>query len=188
MTKHEHAPGTEHPHGAAAHSHKSETAHQHAGETPLDPDMFGTEQPCFGCSQGHPTGFRLRFSKRGDEVVTRFVPGDGHQGPPGVMHGGLVTTLADEIAAWTVVAMKGRFGFTVALEARLSRAVRTNVEVEGRGRIAGETSRFTKIAVELHQAGAVCFKGTFTFAILDEAGAEKVIGGPLPDAWKKFAR
>ena len=172
----------------ATHSHSHSHSHSHVEETPLDPDMFGVEQPCFGCSQTHPTGFRLRFSKLGDHVVTRFTPGANHQGPPGVMHGGLVTTLADEIAAWTVVALKGRFGFTVSLEARLSRAVRTGVEVVGRGRIDSETARFTKIAVDLQQAGATCFKGTFTFAILDEAGAEKVIGGPLPEAWKKFAR
>lgn len=157
-------------------------------ETPLDPEIFGREQPCFGCAPGHPIGFQLRFARRGDDVVTRFVPGERYQGPPGVMHGGLVTTLADEIAAWTIVALKGRFGFTVALEARLSKAVRVGVEVEGRGRIESETPRFTKIAVELHQAGAVCLKGTFTFVVLDEAGAEKVIGGPLPEAWKKFAR
>ena len=133
-------------------------------------------------------GFHLRFARRGDEIITRFTPGPEYQGPPGVMHGGLVTTLADEIAAWTVVGQRGRFGFTVALEARLSKAVRVGVEVEGRGRIESETSRFTKIAVELHQAGAVCFRGTFTVAVLDESAAEKVIGGPLPEAWKKFAR
>jgi acyl-coenzyme A thioesterase PaaI-like protein len=165
-----------------------ETGRALSEEIPLDPGTFGDEQPCFGCSPTHPIGFHLRFARRGDEVVTRFVPDQRHQGPPGVMHGGLVTTLADEIAAWTIVAMKGRFGFTVALEARLSKAVRVGVEVEGRGRIEGETSRFTKIAVELWQAGAVCLRGTFTFVVLDEAGAEKVIGGPLPEAWKKFAR
>ena len=159
-----------------------------ADETPLDPDMFGAEQPCFGCSPTHPIGFHLRFARRGDEVVTRFVPGEKYQGPPGVMHGGLVTTLADEIAAWTIVALKGRFGFTVALEARLSKAVRIGVEIEGRGRIESETSRFTKVAIELHQGGAACLKGLFTFAVLDEAAAEKVIGGPLPEAWKRFAR
>lgn len=157
-------------------------------ETPLDPDLFGKEQPCFGCSQTHPFGFHLHFAKRGEEVVTRFTPGEQYQGPPGVMHGGLTTTLADEIAAWTVVTMKGRFGFTVALEARLSKAVRIGVEIEGTGRIESESSRFTKIAVELRQAEALSFRGVFTFAVLDEAAAERVIGGPLPEAWKKFAR
>jgi acyl-coenzyme A thioesterase PaaI-like protein len=157
-------------------------------DIPLDPALFGEEQPCFGCSPTHPFGFHLHFAKQGAEVVTRFTPGEQYQGPPGIMHGGLVTTLADEIAAWTVVALKGRFGFTVALEARLSRAVRIGVEIEGKGRIESDSPRFTKIAVELHQAGAVTFRGVFTFAVLDEAAAVRLIGGPLPEAWKKLAR
>jgi acyl-coenzyme A thioesterase PaaI-like protein len=157
-------------------------------EIPLDPAIFGADQPCFGCSPNHPIGFHLRFARRGDEVVTRFVPGEQYQGPPGLMHGGLVTTLADEIAAWTIVALKGRFGFTVALEARLSKAVRIGVEVEGRGKIESENARLTKVAVELVQAGVACLRGTFTFIVLDEAGAERVIGGPLPESWKRFAR
>ncbi|MFT3767835.1 MAG: hypothetical protein QM820_20485 [Minicystis sp.] len=65
-------------------------------ETPLDPHLFGSGQPCFGCSPEHPIGLRLAFTRRDDEVVTTFVPGEQYQGPPGLMHGGLVTTLADE--------------------------------------------------------------------------------------------
>ena len=31
-------------------------------------------------------------------------------------------------------------------------------------------------------------KGAFTFALVDEAGAERILGGPLPEAWKRFCR
>ena len=189
-----HAHSHEHGHDKHAHSHdhggvdKHAHSHPHVEEIALDPNTFGEDQPCFGCSPTHPIGFRLRVFRRGDEVVTRFTPGDNHQGPPGVMHGGLVTTLADEIAAWAIIALKGRFGFTVSLEARLMKAVRVGVEIEATGRIDSETARFTKVAVELRQQGKTCVKGLFTFAILDEAAAEKVIGGPLPEAWKRFAK
>lgn len=157
-------------------------------EAHLDGHLFGPDQPCFGCGPEHPIGFRLRFSREGDEIVTRFTPGERYQGPPGVMHGGLVTTLADEIAAWTVIGLKERMGFTAALSARLKRPVRVGVEVEGRGRIVKDTARVLEIAIVLSQEGAVCFQGDFTFALLDRAGAERVLGGPLPEAWKRFAR
>ena len=35
--------------------------------------------------------------------MTTFTPDDRYQGPPGIMHGGLVTTLADEVAAWAII-------------------------------------------------------------------------------------
>jgi acyl-coenzyme A thioesterase PaaI-like protein len=160
----------------------------HAMETPLDPEIFGPNSPCFGCSPRHPIGFQLKFAIDGEDVITRFTPDARYEGPPGVMHGGLVLTLADELAAWTVIGKKERFGFTAAVNARLSRPVRTNVEVIGRGRMTADRGRICQIAITLIQRGETTFAGDFTFALLDEAAAEKLLEGPLPEAWKRFAR
>lgn len=154
----------------------------------LDPHLFGPDQPCFGCSPDHPIGFRLRFFLDGDDVITRFLPHDRYQGPPGVMHGGLVSTLADEIAAWTVIGLRRRFGFTAAIEARLKKPVRIGEEVVGRGRITRDTPRIVEIHVELTQADVLCFTGEFTFALLDRAAAERLLGKALPASWEPFAR
>jgi acyl-coenzyme A thioesterase PaaI-like protein len=154
----------------------------------LDPHLFGPGSPCFGCSPDHPIGFRLRFFEDGDDVVTRFTPAAHYQGPPGVMHGGLVTTLADEIAAWTVIGLRGRFGFTGTIEARLKKPVRIDEEVVGRGRITTDTTRVVKIQVELTQGNTLCFTGDFTFALLDRAAAERLLGKPLSEGWEPFAR
>lgn len=154
----------------------------------LDPHTFGREQPCFGCSPGHPTGFRLEFEQEGPRVTTRFTPGVQHQGPPGVLHGGLVTTLADELAAWTIVAQKGRLGFTVAIDARFHRPVYVGREVAGTGVIVEDSARVVKTEVVLEQDGALAYRGTFTFAVLDRTGAERLLGAPLPEEWVKFCR
>ena len=156
--------------------------------TPLDPATFGPDQPCFGCSPEHPAGFRLRFEREADCVVTRFTPDERYQGPPRVMHGGLVMTLADEIAAWTVIGLVGRFGFTASIDARLQRPVRIGLEVTGRGQVTSETTRIVKVRVKLVQEEAQVFQGDLAFVLLDAAAAEKLMGGPLPEAWKRFAR
>jgi acyl-coenzyme A thioesterase PaaI-like protein len=155
---------------------------------PLDGSLFGPGQPCFGCAPDHPTGFRLRFTDDGEHIATRFVPGEHHQGPPGVMHGGLVFTLADEVAAWTLIARLGKFGFTARFAGALQRPVRPQVEVEGRGRIVRSTPRTVEVEVVLSQSGEDAFRGTFTFVILDTDAAERLIGGPLPEAWRRFSR
>jgi acyl-coenzyme A thioesterase PaaI-like protein len=156
---------------------------------PLDPEKtFGANQPCFGCSPTHPIGFHLEPYREGDEVCVDFTPGEKYQGPPGLMHGGLVLTLADELGAWVVLGLKERFGFTAAVEARLQKPVRIGVPVHGRGKITSDTPRIVKMAIELSQEGEGVFRGTFTFALLDRAGAEKLLGGPLPETWIRFAR
>jgi acyl-coenzyme A thioesterase PaaI-like protein len=154
----------------------------------LDPELFGRDQPCFGCSPTHPIGFRLRFAQDGDQVVTRFTPGEQYQGPPGVMHGGLVTAVADELAAWALIANLGKFGFTASMEVRLARPVRIGVESEGRSRIVKASTRIVRVEAIIRQGGEVCYTANMTFVLLDRAGAEKLIGGPLPESWSRWAR
>jgi acyl-coenzyme A thioesterase PaaI-like protein len=156
--------------------------------TPLDGHLFGPGQPCFGCGPDHPHGFRLVFEREGDEVVTRFTPHDRYQGPPGIMHGGLVSTLADEVAAWAVIGLMGKFGFTASFDAKLSRAVRIGVPLEGRGRIVADRRRIVDVGVRIAQSGEDAFTGQFRFVLLDQGGAERLLGGPLPEAWKRFCR
>ena len=139
----------------------------------LDGGLFGAAQPCFGCGPQHPIGFRLSFVREGEDVVTRFVPGEQYQGPPGIMHGGLVMTLADEVGAWAIVAGKERFGFTVRVDGQLRRAVRIGREVEGRARITKDLRRLVDVAVEVRQDDETCFSGSLRFAVLDEEGAAR---------------
>jgi uncharacterized protein (TIGR00369 family) len=156
----------------------------------LNGSLFGASQPCFGCAPNHPIGFRLAFERDDDRILTRFVPGDRYQGPPGIMHGGLVTTLADEIGAWTLVALLGKFGFTAAIDAKLHRPVRIGIELLGRGRIVRPSRRVVRVGVDIEQGpgGDSCFTGELTFVLLDRGAAEKLMGGAVPESWAPFCR
>jgi acyl-coenzyme A thioesterase PaaI-like protein len=154
----------------------------------FDGSLFGDEPPCFGCSPRNPHGLRLSFWREGDTARTRFTPDRLQQGPPGIMHGGLVTTVADELAGWTLVLLREKFGFTAEIHARLVGPVRIGAEVEGRGRIVRDGRRVVRIAVELEQAGAVAFESELAFVLLDRGGAEKLLGAPIPEGWRRWCR
>jgi len=155
---------------------------------PLDGTLFGREQMCFGCGPEHPAGFRLAFEREGDEVVSRFTPRDIHQGPPGIMHGGLVSTVADEAAAWALIAFRGKFGFTTSFECKFRRAVRIGVLTEARAKLTRDAHRIVKSAVRILQDGLECYTGEFTFVLLSRAAAEELLRGPLPQSWQRFCR
>lgn len=154
----------------------------------LDGRIFGDENPCFGCGPSHRFGFHLGVRVDGDEVTAEFIPSSDYQGPPGIMHGGLVTTLADEIASWTLIVFREHFGFTVAMKSRFPRAVRIGVLVEGRGKIVHNSERLPRVRVELVQNGAVCFTSEMKFVIFKEKEAEKMLGRPIPESWRKYCR
>ncbi|MBL8679193.1 MAG: PaaI family thioesterase [Myxococcales bacterium] len=154
----------------------------------LDGSIFGPESPCFGCAPSHPIGFHLSFVKKGEAIETTFTPGTQYQGPPGIMHGGLVTALADELAAWAIIGLKGQFGFTTSIEARLAGAVRVGLPLVGTARITKDLRRIVEVETVLAQGGADVYTARFKFVVLDKAGAERLLGGPLPEAWARFAR
>ena len=157
-------------------------------DEPLDGRLFGEDQPCFGCGPKHPHGFRLSFERIEDGVRTRFTPGEDHQGPISVMHGGLVSTLVDEVAAWSLLAETGKFGFTTQMQVKFRAPVRVGVELEAMGRLVKRTSRVVTIEVEVHQNDQKCCTAELKFMILDKAGAEALMNIELPEAWARFSR
>jgi len=49
-------------------------------------------------------------------------------------------------------------------------------------------SRFIDVEVKVTQEAQPCFSGEFRFLVLNKAGAERMLGRPLPEAWERFAR
>ncbi len=154
----------------------------------LDGQLFGPDQPCFGCGPNHPIGFHLKFAQDGDQVVTRFTPGPQYQGPPGVMHGGLVMTLADEVGAWALLVAKEKFGFTTSVEGKLRLPVRIGVETEGRAWVLKASSRVARVQVKISQGGHECFGCELGFMMMDQYSAEQLMQGPMPKEWLRYCR
>ncbi len=155
---------------------------------PLDPLIFGEAQRCFGCGPRNDVGMQLRFFREGEHVVTTFTPRPGWEGPPGIVHGGLQATLADELGAWTVIGLLGHFAVTASLQLRYLRAARMALPIEGRGRIREDDGRRVVVRLDLRQAGARLLSGTATYVTPTVEMAESLLGTPLPEAWIPLAR
>ncbi|MGD0710115.1 MAG: hypothetical protein ABR968_02965 [Bacteroidales bacterium] len=67
------------------------------------------EYCCFGCSPDNKTGLRLEFYEDGDEIYTEWQPTQYLQGYVNVVHGGIQSTLMDEIAAYQTKNIGGNF-------------------------------------------------------------------------------
>lgn len=155
---------------------------------PLDPLLFGPDQCCFGCGPRNEHGMGLRFFRDGALVRTTFVAKPGWEGPPGIVHGGLQSTLADEVGAWTVVAATGHFGFTTSLQLRFLRPARTDQPIDATGEILERTETTARVRVNLSQGGQTLLTGTVSFAIPTIDQAERILDRPLPEAWRPLAR
>jgi len=68
---------------------------------------FIADQQCFACGLENPGGLRLQFHRETDTYVTRFIADAMYQGYHGVVHGGIIATLLDEIMARYVWELDG---------------------------------------------------------------------------------
>lgn len=154
----------------------------------LDPLLFGPDQNCFGCGLSNESGMKLRFHRDGEVVRTTFSARRDWEGPPGIVHGGLQSTLADEVGAWTVVAITGHFGFTTSMEVRFISPARIDRPIEACGEVIERAEKTARVKVVLAQGERTLLTGTVTYFLPTREQAERVLGRPLPDAWVPLAR
>ena len=94
---------------------------------------------CFACGMANPYGLHLRFFETGPgEVTSDYIVPDHFQGYPGVVHGGIVAAMLDEVTGRAL--MDGdspRFMFTARLEIKY----RKNVPVGQPLRLVGQAGK-----------------------------------------------
>ena len=84
---------------------------------------------CFVCGESNPFGLNLRFETDGRIVQTRFTPRKEHIGFKGVVHGGLIATVLDEIMVWACAVPTRKFAYCAELTVRYLQPLAPGEEV-----------------------------------------------------------
>jgi uncharacterized protein (TIGR00369 family) len=84
---------------------------------------------CFVCGESNSSGLNLRFETDGRIVQTRFTPGKEHIGFKQVVHGGILSTVLDEIMVWACAVPTRRFAYCVELNVRFLKPARPGEEI-----------------------------------------------------------
>ncbi len=144
------------------------------------------EYHCFGCDPHSPVGLRLTFTTDGTTVRSVWEPRTELEGYPGVIHGGIQATLADEIGGWYIHVIKGTAGMTGDLHITYHKPARTTDgpfqlkawEEEG-------DSKRSVIHIELRGGSGTLFSTTrCTYVLFSEAVARRRLHFPGRDAFQ----
>lgn len=84
--------------------------------------MSWSDSMCFCCGKDNPLGLRMDFSLDGDFFFSEVSPPDFLQGYSGVLHGGITSTLLDEVMANHLLAL-GMRAVTAELCVRFKKPV-----------------------------------------------------------------
>jgi uncharacterized protein (TIGR00369 family) len=102
-------------------------------EEKLTPMVHTAQNRCFGCGQANAGGLHLKFLQAEDSSVVSFSTiADRFEGPPGLLHGGVIATLLDEAMSKAVRA-RGLVAMTRQMEVEYLRPVpsATPIRIEG---------------------------------------------------------
>lgn len=130
---------------------------------------------CFGCCGGNPIGLHMEFYEDGDDIVCFWNPQGHFQGWVDTLHGGIQSTLIDEIASWVVFRKMQTTGVTSSLEVKFRKPVMTTEsQITLRAHMAELRRNIAVIEVSLYNSEEeLCTRGKavyFTFAKDKAAG------------------
>jgi uncharacterized protein (TIGR00369 family) len=95
---------------------------------------------CFACGRANPHGLHLDIRRTGSGVELDYVVPEKFCGWKGVVHGGIIATLLDELAAWACTE-SGSNAVTAELTVRFRRPVSTGQRLAGFGQVVEERGR-----------------------------------------------
>jgi uncharacterized protein (TIGR00369 family) len=140
---------------------------------------------CFGCCPDNPLGLHLEFWQDGEDAVAFWQPSGDYQGWGNVLHGGIQTTLVDEVGAWAILLTCDAAGVTSHLEMKFLKPVSTEEgAVTVRSRVKETKRRIVVVESEIYNsAGELCSRGLAHYFIFSRENAPEHLRFPDKEAF-----
>ncbi len=106
-------------------------------------DVYKINKPegffCFACGTANPIGLNLDFYAAGNRVFSEITLGKYHVGWADISHGGIISTLLDEVMSWTILYFERIFFVTRKMEVKYIKPVPTGIPLVVSGFMTSET-------------------------------------------------
>ncbi len=145
---------------------------------------------CFACGPSNPVGLAMKFYSDGASVVSWLQVGEHLCGWDNLVHGGVISTMLDEIMSWTIIHLLQKFILTKQITVEFLKPLYVNTPLRVEGRIRKTRNQRETIVEGLvtdEQRGP-CARSVGTFALLtpEIAGRMKIMSPEAIDAFKQL--
>ncbi|MCE9615496.1 MAG: PaaI family thioesterase [Lentisphaerae bacterium] len=150
---------------------------------PVPDGVLPWTRSCFVCGEENPHGLRLRSRHENGVVVLRYAPRPSDRGWRELVHGGIATTLLDEVMTWAAILHVRRACVAAELGVRLLRPIAVGQPLQIVGQITDGKPRLMRASGRImNAAGQVLFEATGKFVPMrDDVAAlcaEDFVEGP----------
>ena len=160
----------------------------------MEPSRIDLPKPsghhCFACGTDNPSGLHLSFYASHDRVCTDITLDRYRVGWEGIAHGGILSTLLDEIMSWTILYFRKVFFVTRKMEVRYLKPVPVETPLTVCGRMGGvlKPPRIEVTAEIREREGACLARSKGEFVQLDERKISLIPPGLRADMEQLFER
>lgn len=142
----------------------------------INPWLNHPEYNCFGCCPNNPIGLHMTFCEEEEYITSKWHPSQNYQGWINTMHGGILSTLIDEVCGWVVTRKLQTSGYTVQLNVKFRKAVMTTEpELTIRAKVTKQVRNLAYINAEIiNSKGEVCNEGEAIYFLMSEEKAKEM--------------
>lgn len=151
----------------------------------INPFLNTSNGHCFGCSPQNTQGLQMQFLEDGDEIISIWSPKSFLSGFENVLHGGIQTTLMDEIACWYVFVKLGTCGVTTHIDAKFRGTLFTDQgDITISAKLEKLDKKFAVISTKImDHNGTLCAEAKVQYMIYPLAVAKRKFDYPGKEAF-----
>lgn len=128
---------------------------------------------CFACGKLNPIGLKMEFFESDGKYISKFTPGPEHQSYESVLHGGLISTMLDEVMG-RYHCVRGIKAVTARLETRFRNPTPVGQELTISGWVVKERGKLIEMAGSVALAdGTVTAEGRATYVVSGAVNPDK---------------
>ena len=131
---------------------------------------------CFGCGPANEIGLKMKFRGNDDLVYSEVVISEQFIGWNGVVHGGILSTLCDEIMAWGAIFLTRRLILTKTMSVNYHRPVMAGDSLRVESDVEQRTSERECIMKGriFNSKGELCVTSSGIFALFTSENLRKM--------------
>lgn len=134
-----------------------------------------SDHNCFGCSPVNPSGLQMDFYADQDTVFSNVAIPEHLCGWSNIAHGGVLTTILDEIMSWAALHFIKRITMTKSMNIEFIKPVYIRDPLKAEGRVREITAKHEAVmeGILYNGKGIACAKSTANFAVFSPKVARR---------------
>ena len=131
---------------------------------------------CFGCSPLNTSGLRMRFYTNETAVYSNVTVPDHLCGWNNLVHGGVLTTILDEIMSWSAIYLLKRVPMTKSMTVDFLKPVYVGNSLKAEGTVTDKKGKHEALMEGriYNKDDVCCARATATFAVFSPAVAKRL--------------